>query len=84
MTDLTLTLFQVQNTIINAAIISNIPLNRWKFSLVIMIQKEPNDPMINKLRVINKLESDYNLVLKLHWPHQATHYTEKMNHPGEI
>ena len=42
-----------------------------------------NHPQINKLRVINKLEADYSLVIKLHWPHQATQYKEKMNHLGE-
>ena len=31
-----------------------------------MIQKEPNNPKVNKLRIINKLEADYNVVLKYH------------------
>ena len=44
-----------------------------------MIRKEPNNPKINKLRVLNKLEAEYNLVLKYHWPHQTTHYAEKKN-----
>ena len=66
MKDLTLSILQVHNTILNASVISGIPLNRWIIAEVMMIQKEPNNPKINKLRVLNKLEADYNLVLKYH------------------
>ena len=79
MKDLTLSILQVHNTILNASVISGIPLNRWIIAEVMMIQKELNNPKINKLRVLNKLEADYNLVLKYHWPHQTTHYAEKRN-----
>ena len=67
----------------NTAIISGIPLYRWIISEVILIKKEPKNPQINKLRVVNKIETDYNLVLKFHWFHQATHYAKKMNHLGK-
>ena len=79
MKDLTLSILQVHNTILNTSVTSGIPLNRWIIVEVIMIQKEPNNPKIIKLRVLNKLEADYNLVLKYHWPHQTTHYAEKKN-----
>ena len=67
------------NIILNASVTSEIPLNRWIIAEIMMIQKEQNNPKINKLRVLNKLEADYNLDLKYHWPHQTTHYAEKRN-----
>lgn len=48
-----------------------------------MIHKEPNNPQINRLRVIHKFESYYKLVFKFHWPHQATPCVKKMDHLGE-
>lgn len=48
-----------------------------------MIQNEPNNPQVDKLRVLNKLESDQNLVLKYHWPHKTTHYAKKKKRFGE-
>ena len=83
MNDLTLSLLQVHNTILNASVTSGIPLNLWIIAEIMMIQKEPNNPKINKIRVLNKLEADYNLVLKYHWPHQTTHYAEKQKLLGE-
>ena len=77
MNDLTFSLLQVHTTILNASVTSGIPLNLWIIAEIMMIQKEPNNPKINKIRVLNKLEADYNLVLKYHWPHQTTHYAEK-------
>ena len=65
MKDLTLFIFQVHNTILNAFVTSRAPLNHWIIVKVMMIKKEPNNPKINKLIVINKLEADYNLVIYL-------------------
>ena len=66
MNDLTLSLLQVHNTILNASVTSGIPLNLWIIAEIMMIRKEPNNPKINKIRVLNKLEADYNIVLKYH------------------
>ena len=70
MKDLTLSILQVHNSILNAS-------NHWIIAEVIMIWIESNNPKSNKLRVINKIETGYNLVIKYHWPHQTTHCTEK-------
>ena len=48
------TMLAIHNTIINLATSTGIPLNRWTLSEVIMIQKWPNNPRINRLRVVNK------------------------------
>ena len=57
-------ILQTINTILNATIASGVPLTRWFTSLVVMIEKIPVVPRINKLRVINIYEADYDLMLK--------------------
>ena len=57
-------ILQTINTIINATIASGVPLTRCITSLVIMIEKIPAVPRINKLSVIHIYEIDYNLMLK--------------------
>ena len=82
-THFNVSMLQLHNTIINASISIGVPLTRWTTSEVIMIEKEKNNPRINRLRVINKYEADYNLILKSFWPHQATHNAERKNMLGE-
>ena len=48
-----------------------------------MIQKEINNPRINILRVLNKYEVGFNLVLKLFWSLLTTKYLESRNLFGE-
>ena len=48
-----------------------------------MIEKIPVVPRINKLRVINIYEADYNLMLKYFWPKQATKHAVKEKMIGE-
>ena len=74
---------QTINTIINATIASGVPLTRWLTSLVVMIEKIPSVPRINKLRVINIYEADYNLMLKYFWPKQATKHAVQTKTIGE-
>ena len=68
---LTLSIVQVDNKILNASVTSGILLNLWIITDVVMIQKEPNNPKINKVRVFNKFEADCNLVLKYYWLYQV-------------
>ena len=70
-------ILQTINTIINATIDASVPLKRWLLSLVVMIEKILAVPRINKLRVINIYEEDYNLMLKYFWPNQATRHIVK-------
>ena len=60
------TFIQVHNAILNAVILYGNPLNHWIISKAIMIQKELNNPKINEICGINKLEANYKLVLKFH------------------
>ena len=54
----------IYNTIMNAVLAIRYPLARKKKSEVSMIPKEKTTIKINQLRVINKYETDYSLVLK--------------------
>ena len=51
-------MLQTFNTILNATIESGTPSTRWLSSIVVMIEKIPNTPRINKLRIINIYEAD--------------------------
>ena len=58
------TMLSIHNTIINVPLAIGTPLERWTTSEVIMIPKDKDTTQINRLRVINKYEADYNLILK--------------------
>ena len=76
-------MLQTFNTILNATIESGIPLTRWLSSIVVMIEKIPNTPRINKLRIINIYEADYNLLQKFFWPKLSTKHAEATHTLGE-
>ena len=52
-------------------------------SEAILIQKQPNNHQNSKIRVINKLETDYNLVIKFHWVNQVTQYAGGKSYWGK-
>ena len=63
----------------------NIPLRhgfapkRWCTSITVMIEKDPGNPRIERLRVIHLFEADYNLSLKLLWGKRMVHQGEDNN-----
>ena len=71
------------NVLISATIEAEPPLKRCLLSTVVMIEKISNTPRINKLRVINIYEADYNFLLKLFWPKTSTRLAEATNTLGE-
>ena len=72
-------ILQTVNTILNATIAYAVPLTRYLTSLVVMIEKVPVVPRINKLHVINIYRADYNLMLKYSWPNKTTKHAVKNN-----
>ena len=60
-------ILQTINTILNTTIDSGFPLTRYLSSIVVMIEKIPARPHINKLRVINIYEANNNV-----WPNKVT------------
>ena len=50
---------------------------------MLIITKETNDIHINRLRVINKYEADFNLVLKCFWSHTITKKVDREDLLGD-
>ena len=48
-----------------------------------MFEKEIGNKKINKLRIIDKYEADYNLLLKIYWPKITNNIAEKNNTLGK-
>ena len=57
-------MLSLHHTITSTALLNSSPLNRWLVSIVIVIPKDPGQPKIHRLRIINTYEADCNLVLK--------------------
>ena len=81
--DFNTTMLSIHNTMINVPLAIGTPLKRWTTSKVIMIQKDKEISKINRLRVINKYEGDYNLVLKYSWSKSDTKLSDKNKILGE-
>jgi hypothetical protein len=45
------------------------PYDFWKVVVNTMIEKEPGNPKIHRLRVIHLYEAGYNLILSVKWRH---------------
>ena len=76
-------ILQTFNIIINTTIESGNPLTRWISSIVIMIEKIPNTPRINKFRIINIYEADHNLLQKFFYQKLPTKHAEATHTIGE-
>jgi hypothetical protein len=61
--------------IINYALKFGYSYKRWKVVVNIMIQKDPGNIKIHRLRVIHLYEADYNLILGVKW-REAMHLAE--------
>jgi hypothetical protein len=59
--------------LINVPLHYGFALKRWCTSITIMIEKDPGNPRIERLRVIHHFEADYNLSLKLIWGSRMVH-----------
>ena len=54
-------------TLLNYAIRFGYSFERWKKVINIMLQKDPGNPRIHRLRIIHIYEADYNLLLAVKW-----------------
>ena len=59
--------FATQANLINQCINHSIILPRWQRVINKMIEKDPGDPKIHRLRVIHLFEADLNLIFGIHW-----------------
>ena len=58
------TIWQIITTLINASTTLSTPITRWQNFESIMFEKEEGNSNINRLRIINQYEADYNVLLK--------------------
>ena len=76
-------IWKIITTQINASITLSTPLKRWQTVELIMFEKEQGNSKINRLRIIDKYEADYNLLLKLYWPKITNNIAKKNNTLGK-
>ena len=55
----------VHSRLINLALKNGRSFRRWKKVVNIMLEKDPGNPKIHRLRVIHLYEADYNLILAI-------------------
>lgn len=53
----------VHLTIVNYCLTNGYTLQQWRISITMMIEKDPGNPKLHRLRVIHIYEADYNLFL---------------------
>jgi hypothetical protein len=49
------------------AIERGISITRWQRSINVMLEKDPGQPQISRLRIIHLFEADFNFFLKVMW-----------------
>jgi hypothetical protein len=57
--------------------------HRWCKAISIMLEKDPGQPSLNRLRIIHLFEADYNLFLKVFWARRLVQRGEEYNLFGE-
>ena len=72
-------MMRLYHTLISIALLNVSPLTRWLKSIVLLLPKDKGQPKINRLRIINTYESEYNLILKYFWPKKGMQKAEKNN-----
>jgi hypothetical protein len=69
---------------INYALRHSYSYHRWKNVVNVMIQKEPGNSKVHRLRVIHIYEADYNFLLQAKWRELLQHAEQhKLLHPGQ-
>lgn len=71
--------FRIKSKLIEWALITTHSYNRWTIVINAMIEKLPGNPLINKLRVIHLLESDFNMMIGILWGRRVISKGEKIN-----
>jgi hypothetical protein len=71
------------HTMLRLAVLRARPFERWCADLEVMLEKDPGQPYIHRLRIICLYEADFNLYLKLMWAKHLVHHAEDHNKLGE-
>ena len=70
-------LLRTITTVINCAFSKGITLERWCKVHNVLLEKDPNDPKLHRLRIIHIIEADYNLATKIHWARRLMSNAER-------
>jgi hypothetical protein len=76
---LSVRMFEMKAKFLNAAIEHGIVYERWETVVNALIEKIPGMPMINKLRVIHLIESDFNLLIGILFGRRMMHAGEELD-----
>jgi hypothetical protein len=76
-------LMHVHHNMLQLALLRRRPFVRWTKDVQILLEKDPGDPKITRLRIICLYEADYNLLLKLLWAHRLVRHAESHQQLGE-
>lgn len=68
-------LLRATSVLLNYALKFGHTYQRWTKVVNVMLQKDPGNPRVHRLRVIHLYEADYNLLLAIKW-RQATYHAE--------
>ena len=68
-------LLEARVALLNYALTFGYHFKRWSQVVNVMLQKDPGNPKIHRLRVIHLYEADYNLMLAVKW-RAAMHHAE--------
>ena len=71
-------LLTMHHSMIDYALANGYSFSRWKKVINVMLEKEPGNLKIHRLRVIHLYEADYNLILGAKW-RELIHHCEDKN-----
>ena len=75
---------RAQVSMINYSLRHSYSYERWKTVVNVMIEKEPGNSKVHRLRVIHIYEADYNFLLQAKWREMIQlAELEKTLHPGQ-
>ena len=57
--------------------------SRWRQCLEVMLEKQPGNPLIHRLRIIVLQEADFNIALRIIWMRRLFPAAEKMGFAPE-
>ena len=57
--------------------------SRWRQCLEVILEKQPGNPLIHRIRIIVLLEADFNIALRIIWMRRLFPAAEKMEFAKE-
>lgn len=70
-------LLKTITAVINCALTKGITWERWCSVHNVLLEKDPNDPILLRLRIIHIIDSNYNSATKIHWDRRLLQTAER-------